>query len=247
MGTKATGMSPSPQQHGQAPVQLTSRELWAQPCPQGAQIRVQATAGSEPLTFLHLLAGRGSSSVSDEVEEPGSLSASARKQALGKGEAAESSPWQSDWPTWLVGSGASLPALLPNSPSTRPHAMPFPKRSVPWPGDGYEMGTGQGTQELPPAARPHGQAEPRGRMVSRTRQTFSYENRHILYSYKAKARRWVRMRRSDLDRDTPRCNRHLGTSPRAPAARGPFTCITRAMLGRPQWTVEEQVGHLRPL
>lgn len=86
MGTRAAGVSLSPQQHGQAAAQLPSQKPRAQPCPQGAQIPVQGTAGSEPLTFLHLLAGRGSSSVSDEVEEPGSLSPSARKQALGKGE-----------------------------------------------------------------------------------------------------------------------------------------------------------------
>ena len=41
---------------------------------------------SELLTFLHLLAGSGSSSASDELEEPGSLSASARKQASEKEE-----------------------------------------------------------------------------------------------------------------------------------------------------------------
>lgn len=49
------------------------------------QDQAEGTAGSGPHTFLHLLAGRGSSSVSDEVEEPSSFSVPVRKRALGKG------------------------------------------------------------------------------------------------------------------------------------------------------------------
>lgn len=52
--------------------------------PQPRRGRAEGAAGSGPRTFLHLLAGSGSSSVSDELEEPGSLSASGRKRALGK-------------------------------------------------------------------------------------------------------------------------------------------------------------------
>ena len=48
-------------------------------------LRLESTPVSELLTFLHLLAGSGSSSASDELEEPGSLSASARKQASERG------------------------------------------------------------------------------------------------------------------------------------------------------------------
>lgn len=50
------------------------------------ELRLESTPASELLTFLHLLAGSGSSSASDELDEPGSLSASARKQASEKEE-----------------------------------------------------------------------------------------------------------------------------------------------------------------
>lgn len=53
---------------------------------QGTALMPESNPASELLTFLHLLAGSGSSSASDELEEPGSLSASARKQASEKEE-----------------------------------------------------------------------------------------------------------------------------------------------------------------
>lgn len=84
---------PMPQQHG-----LKVPTPWPSPraahfseavhlsSPQDqAETHVAGTAGSRPHTFLHLLAGRGSSSVSDEVEEPSSFSVPVRKRALGKG------------------------------------------------------------------------------------------------------------------------------------------------------------------
>lgn len=102
--------------------QLTAQEPHAQLCPEGPETHFQGATGSGPLTFLHLLAGRGSSSVSEEVEELGSLSALARKQALGKGGQL-SRAHGSGGPTLASGLWAPLhlpPTLRPPDPYTVP-------------------------------------------------------------------------------------------------------------------------------
>lgn len=74
--SQSTGSSPSPALRSHVPT----------PAPEQAEAHNEGATGREPRTFLHLLAGRGSSSVSDEVEEPSSLSVPVRKWSLGIGE-----------------------------------------------------------------------------------------------------------------------------------------------------------------
>lgn len=88
-----------------------------------AEAHVEGTAGSRPRTFLHLLAGRGSSSVSDEVEEPSSLSVPVRKRALGKGELVRHLwhwvPSQASG-SWVLHCCSLHPILHPPDPRTMP-------------------------------------------------------------------------------------------------------------------------------
>lgn len=83
LGATSLGQ-PMPQQH-RLKVPTPSQRVCMSPPQDQAETHIEGTAGSGPHTFLHLLAGRGSSSVSDEVEELSSFSVPVRKWALGKG------------------------------------------------------------------------------------------------------------------------------------------------------------------
>lgn len=132
-------------QSSPGPAQLSSWD-------QRTDLRPPST-GSEPLTFLHLLAGRGSSSVSDEAEEPGSLPASARKQAAGEGGQLRRAQG-SRWPTLARGLWGTAACTCPDSPTTCPPPCLSCRESDPHlADDGCMMGQAGGRRRLPRSSR----------------------------------------------------------------------------------------------